>query len=488
MKLFFYYMFLLLAEIFSATNKVYKIPFGLFKLESFGKEDSLINNIVNNGKYLNLSIGTPPQLTQLELDTNSQTFSISSKYFRKNESSTFEKISINEEYFVYEVAENGFISKDILNIDSTTKKEINFILGTKYINKKYNDIGLIGLHIPKKPQKGVYPFLTSLKASELIDSFVWTLKFYNDNISLFDQVTYNEERGNIIGEFIFGDEPSNYENDIYNYNKKGYNKVNTLSSKESINWELYFSNIYLMLKDSKNDSKIYFIGNKNAEIVINYSYMLAPTDFFYILKEHYFSEYFLNNICREKKVNYLYTYIECDYGSSFQVATFPDICFEHADLNTSFNLTYKDLFIVDKKNNKYIFLIIGKNYFTGWNLGSVFLRKFQLIFDEEAKTIGYYKKVENPYDDIENLKDNNTSKIAKTIFIIILVIIFSFLLIFFGMIVQRKYFNKNRKIRANELEENFSYESKNNDESKFEINNDKKIINEENEKSNYYSI
>ena len=57
-----------------------------------------------------------------------------------------------------------------------------------------------------------------------------------------------------------------------------------------------------------------------------------------------------------------------------------------------------------------------------------------------------------------------------------------------GMIIQKKYFNKNRKLRANELEENFSYESKNNSENSLGINDDKKIINEYNDKSKYFSL
>ena len=170
------------------------------------------------------------------------------------------------------------------------------------------------------------------------------------------------------------------------------------------------------------------------------------------------------------------------------MASFPDICFEHADFEIAFNLTYKDLFMVDKKNKKYIFLIIQKNYFAGWKLGSVFLRKFQLIFDQDAKTIGYYKKVDNPYDDVDSLKGLNGAKTLKTVFIFILIIILSFLLVILGMIVQRKFFNKNRKLRANELEENFSYESKNNYENELEINNDKKIINDEDDKNVYFSI
>ena len=43
------------------------------------------------------------------------------------------------------------------------------------------------------------------------------------------------------------------------------------------------------------------------------------------------------------------------------------------------------------------------------------------------------------------------------------------------MVIQKKYFNKNRKLRANELEDNFSYESKLNSDKTTEIKNDKII-------------
>ena len=49
------------------------------------------------------------------------------------------------------------------------------------------------------------------------------------------------------------------------------------------------------------------------------------------------------------------------------------------------------------------------------------------------------------------------------------------------MIIQKKCFNKNRKVRVNELEENFNYESKNeenNDDNKLNINDDKMITGE----------
>ena len=479
MKLFLFNILILIIEIFSQKNTICRIPFGLFEIEDYHKENNTMFKIIRNTKYVNLSIGSPPQLTPLELDTNYPTFSISNKYYNKSESTTYKQISEKEEYFIYEASQDGFLAKDIINIDNKTKKEINFILGTNYVHKKYNDIGIIGLHIPIKVQSGVHHFFNSTKEAGLIKSYIWTLKFFN-NISLFDQLTYQEDKDNIVGEFIFGDEPSNYENDIYNYNKKGYYKVNGLSTTDSIDWELSFSNIYITLKDSKNNSKIYFSGEKKAKIIINFSYILGPSDFFYLLKENYFSEYLRYNICQVKETDYIYTYIECEKNSSFNVESFPDISLDHAEFNTTFNLTYKDLFIFDKDSNKYIFLIIGKNYFINWIFGSVFLRKFQLVFDNEAKTIGIYKRIDNPYDNDDSDETDN-KKIMMIVFIVILSALTAFLLIYFGMIIQKKCFNKNRKIRANELDENFNYESKNdeNNENKLGINGDNEIIKDE---------
>ena len=59
------------------------------------------------------------------------------------------------------------------------------------------------------------------------------------------------------------------------------------------------------------------------------------------------------------------------------------------------------------------------------------------------------------------------------------------------MIIQKKYFSKNRKIRANELEENFSYESNFNNDKKNDINKKEIIIKEEKKQikePTYFSI
>ena len=480
-----FYILIILIECFFTNDKIYRIKFGLFNQKSNENEASIINNIYHNGIYLNLSIGTPPQIIPFELDSNSQTFSISKYFFNKNLSSTYEQLSQKEEYYAYEQIDSGLDSKDVLNIDKNIHKKINFIFAEKYPSRKKNQLGIIGLHIPKNVKKGVYPFFTSLKEAELINSYTWTLKYF-DNISLYDLVTYKNNKDNAVGEFIFGDEPSNYEDDKFKYNEKGFHKITPLSTKDYIDWVFEFNNIYLSFTDNQNNSKISFVGGNVAEIVINFSYMLCPQIFFSFLKEKFFDQYIKDEVCSIKKVDYLYTYFECEYNSTFRVSSFPNICFEHKGFETTFNLTYKDLFIVDKKSKKYIFLIFTKDYLSDWVLGTPFLRKYQFVFNNDLKTIGYYKQIDynEGNNEDEYLKEMNKHKTVKTVFIFILIIIFSFLLIFFGMLIQRKYFNKNRKIRANELEENFSYESYNNKD----INTSNKIIKEDNEKSSYFNL
>ena len=109
MKIFLYNILILIIEIFSQKNNISRIPFGLFELEDYHKENNTMFKIIRNIKYVNLSIGTPPQLTPLELDTNFPTFSISNKYYNKTESSSYIQISEKEEYFIHEVSDNGFL-------------------------------------------------------------------------------------------------------------------------------------------------------------------------------------------------------------------------------------------------------------------------------------------------------------------------------------------------------------------------------------------
>ena len=115
-------------------------------------------------------------------------------------------------------------------------------------------------------------------------------------------------------------------------------------------------------------------------------------------------------------------------------------------------------------------------------MGSVFLRKYQLIFNVDSKIIGYYKQPqESSRENKENLNESNKG------LVMFLLIMFSILSIVFGMYIQRKCCSTNRKLRANELEENFSYEGKLNIDKTNKIKNDK-LIGEGEMKNSYLGM
>ena len=489
-KIIFTFFLIIHLFVYNNSNEVYKIPFSLFK----NKESiNLVYNIFDALAYINLTIGTPPKNIPFQLNVNSQGFYISHNYFNPNESSTYELISNEEISYKTEQGTSGFKSKDMININDIQKK-IDFIYETK--NQKDNDLSNIGLIVPNTIQEEVYPFFTSLKRAGIINSYSWTLKYFN-NISLFDTIyTYPKEK-KIIGEFIIGDEPHNYEKNKNVYNENEFIKINAMSVGTSIYWDIYFDSLYMKFKDDKNDSKIIIEGNHFTEINPDIGFIVAPNVFFRDIQTKFFSKF--KKICNERFLTDTYfRYIECDKNEGFDISLFPDLYFENKQLETIFNLTYEDLFILDETNNKYIFLIFNNRFTATWVFGSIFLKKYQLVFNVDSKTIGYYKSMNNYKDNsenhgndsgkkndynndnndnsdnnedkkeiIDNNDDNNKNKNNidnkngnnnknQWIFYIIggfLFLIISFLLILLGIYIQKKYNFCKRRKRINELED-----------------------------------
>ena len=83
----------------------------------------MIDNIFHNSIYINLSIGTPPQIIPFALSINSQTFSAPYNIFDKNQSSSYESVSKHEISYEYEDVTDGYNSRDILNLDNNSKKK-----------------------------------------------------------------------------------------------------------------------------------------------------------------------------------------------------------------------------------------------------------------------------------------------------------------------------------------------------------------------------
>ena len=80
-----------------------------------------------------------------------------------------------------------------------------------------------------------------------------------------------------------------------------------------------------------------------------------------------------------------------------------------------------------------------------WFLGEPFLKKYTFSFNQENKLMGFYKNI---------IVNNNYSYTWVLITILILICLFlTFLLV-------KNVINKPRKLRANELEDNYDYISK----------------------------
>ena len=120
-------------------------------------------------------------------------------------------------------------------------------------------------------------------------------------------------------------------------------------------------------------------------------------------------------------------------------------------MDFNFTLDSNDLFTIFPDNNRVLFNVEFCNNSNSWILGKPFFKKYQLNFNYEENLISYYvNSNSNKYNKKNNVKIN---------FIIFFIFIFAFLLFF--KVVFCKY---NRKLRANELEDNYNYISNNDNE------------------------
>ena len=147
-------------------------------------------------------------------------------------------------------------------------------------------------------------------------------------------------------------------------------------------------------------------------------------------------------------------YLYCE--ENIDITKFKNIIFTTKNKEIKFVLTYKDLF--KKIGNYNYFLILFNEDINEWILGHIFLNKYTIVFNTEKRTIGYYL---DPLSESDNSSENKKKSNTYIIFIVLSVI---FLLVIIGLLVYIFYFRpRNRKIRPNELEENFDYTSNNED-------------------------
>ena len=418
-------LYILITIIQIITNQIITIPFKTKKKDEILTEENLISNLIENEIYIEIKVGNPKQTIPLFLKLNQYpTYIISSQInlniptFDYTKSKTFifkeekDKIYYNFDF------NKGKLSEDTFYLIDSNSKEIKidnftFILGTETKKEKEKISGEIGLKLSLPFNNEKVNFINNIKNKKITKIYPFSIKYNNKNEN--------------IGEFTFG---NYYHNFDHNYNEKDFKIMKVGIPRSDIEWQLHFHIIYM------NNELV----SRNNIVDLSYEFGLILGTFFYYnkIKEFYFNNY--TNDCIEKLFNNdNYIYFEC--SSNIDINKFPELKFINNGFDFNFTFNGNDLFY--KFKDKYFFQIIFQNSPSViWKFGKLFFKKYHIFFDNDNKIIGLY-----PY----SISYSNKFNYNWFILIILLIIII-------GLLIYIKLYSRFRKkkIRANELEDEFN--------------------------------
>ncbi len=391
-----------------------KIPF-----ETYYHNKNKLNYIKSlylSNIYTIIKLGTPYQTfnSSIKLDiTDSYILTNKSElenlpFFNQNSSTSYKQIEIKN-YYGSEI-ETGFLSSDKFSLYLINNKFIelnNFKFATSekiYVKKKEDIIISSCLGFELFSYNNI---IIQLKNNSIIENPTFTFLFNKKNKDK--------------GELIIGEK---------NVGEKGFLFTQTSKIENVISWSFQFDSILFGEKKLENIS--------NAQIKCEIELIIAPTDFIRNLWENYFSK---KNSCKKESFIltkiFTYKYFVCD--SNVNLDDFSEFKFYEKNLNYTFILNKNDLFEIN--DGKIYFKIIEQHYYTkSWVFGRIFLKKYQLYFDYDRKTIGIY---------INKKKESNLGIYLLFIFLIFIIIILIYLLF--------KFWKNKRKKRAFELNDDYEY-------------------------------
>ena len=508
------------------------IPFKVNKYIPKDKNKYNVTDLINEclvvNLFSNIEMGNPPQRVTSTIVQEENTFTLSSELCKEKRLDTVSDYSIvskkgielssllsedddisslNSTFKNYLNTDKniGFLHQNILlynttylscqPIDSMNKKgkkdsktEVkNITMIIKDYQKGQKLCGRIGIGSEQRLTGGelklrnMPSFLNTLKKEKIIDEYSYTFKLY-----------YKDE-----GRFIIGAKPHEYETQSNYYSEERFTTIKTFEPfNADFPWSIRFDSIYF--KDSRNIS--FYIQNlAKAYLSPNLGLIIGEETYKKTIINSYFDPLIKKKICHVEKTeltnftrtNYLfgtngiYDVIHCNSSITIFGRNFPKLHFEYKQQNLLFTLTFNDLFQVIEEN--YIFLVVfPENYYkvqhSFWYLGIPFYYAYQLVFNYDSKTIGFYMSKNKNEVINENNKTNNMvnekeeNGKSRSITRTLLEILFGLCLVFAAYFSGKKI-NEQRKKRANELEDDYEYYS-----------NNKKGINDINEKENNNTV
>ena len=312
-------------------------------------------------------------------------------------------------------------------------------------NKKNENENFVGNGLFKEESANL---ITQLKKRDKINSYVFSIKYTNDD----------------NGEIIIGDLPHEYSPNKYSSQNYFFDTV-SITKEPPFNWHFTYDKCLYGEEEVDKSNMV--------KLSIDFGFIKGNS----FLKKNLEKNFFGVNNCNKKQINdYDIFYCTKDALKNFKPIIFklqskycPTIT------NANFEFTADDLFIKDNNDNdKYYFQIIFNTdgLFHNWVFGKPLFKKYQMVFDQDKKTYGFY--LENNFNIINTLPNNiaNTSTKISWVLVVFLLIVSLGLLYALHKLLPKIP----RKLKANELEENFSYEASNTKSKYSEIsdsNNDK---------------
>ena len=397
----------------------------------------LIEKLYNSEIYTTIEIGLERTQIKTFLSHDRAELIISGKNVKNNkynESSSKTYICVNNKpkEFNIGIFNEVLLSKEDFFFKNETDnfqhiEELKFILGIKSSNSDPYE-GIMGLQLPFLNSETEYNLINSLKSKKIINSYNW---FFN-----FDNMDKNE------GKMYIGTLPHIIDN---RYEENCLKTTPAVKNGFNMYWGIDFSEI--KYGENKKLKKSY-----QASIHFNFGLFQGPNELMEILDSEFFDYYIEEKICFkgvfgiQKDIFYY-----CKNVKEFDITKFKSIYLKNIELEYIFEFNYKDLFYYS--NDTIYFLILFREVdLNSFLIGELFLKKYNLVFNQETKKIGYYTYIKEEQKENKN-SNKNTFPFTNLLLILILICLLAILLVIFFK------FGK-RKKRANELEENYEYIAK----------------------------
>ena len=290
-------------------------------------------------------------------------------------------------------------------------------------------------------------FISQLKQKDKINTFTFSIKYNNDD----------------NGEIIIGDLPHEYSPDKYSLNNYFFDTV-SITKEPPFNWHFTYK------KCNYGEEEI--DQSNIVKLSIDFGFIKGNKQLKNFLEKKFFSV----NLCYKDQVKGFDVY----YCEKEAIKNFKPIILElsskycSSDMNARFEFNSQDLFIKNKYDDLYYFQIVfdSNGLYNDWILGKPLFKKYQMVFNQDRKTYGFYVQPFNKLNKNNNIENNNKETSLK----ISWVIVFFLIIISLGLLyaIHKLIARLPRKLKANELEENFSYDSNNSKYSEITSSDDKK--------------